>query len=409
MLAAVGFSGFNGIRVAEHATLGDAFFVALVAAWMMSWPLGKHIRVMLPVAVSFFMFCLALMVCFVAGTSDAGLTEDSRTLAKVVIAFFVLPYLVSDIANKRQHVRAVIFIYVVGAAANVAVSILDTLGITRLEEWLGVKTVGGWEYETRFHGLTMHPNHLGQLGAIASVLALGILPNRESKSARNLWIATELLLIVGVIGSGSRGALLAVLIVGFALVVHKGSLLARTSRLAFFAGLGLLAGALISHISESTPVVGAISRLFGNAPGVQDSTEARWVAYTRALKDFSEKPIAGAGFSYVGGNVENIYLQFLQGAGLIGLVGLLCYFSPLWRAWKRVRTRPDDLLLLAVTGSIVVYLLITLTQNLVYARFSLVPMGLLWTLLADRRAVETTRRLRRVPNPVQAMRPISNS
>lgn len=269
--------------------------------------------------------------------------------------------------------------YVASSLINVLTAIFDTLGFTHFGRWLDVSTVGGWTYLTRFNGLTMQPNHLGQECAIAAFLALGVYPRGGTTYKKGLWVTVVALLLIGVLGSGSRGALLAVASIGVILLA------AYMRKIAFrFASLISLASVLAtivairSYLNSHVEIQGALDRLFTISTSVASSNETRYLRYSDALKDFASNPIAGVGFAHIGG-VENVYLQFLQGAGMVGFIGFALYICPsVWKSIVLLRRDRDDLLMLSAACAVGVFLLTSLTQNLVYARFTLIPMGVLW-------------------------------
>lgn len=382
MLAAVTTSGFNGVRIAPHATLSDAVFVLLVGTWVLSFPLQRHVKLRWSVVLSLFIFYLAFVASYFVGASDQGVAADLAGLVKILTTFFVLPYLISDIVKTDQHARAVVVAFVASAIVNVCVSLLDATGLTDFQSWMRLETVGGWDYETRFHGLAMHPNHLGQMCAIAALLALGVFPENRYRWKRAVWAASEVILVVGIVGSGSRAALLSAVMVGLLLSLKYRRVLALSlSRLVLIAGVAAMSTATLFYLGETTTTYGAVARLLENSPdlGIEQSNAARIVSYKNAVEDLASSPILGMGFSHIGG-VENLFVQFLQSAGVIGLVGLALYFYPAVKAWRNLKAHRPDLLMVAATSGVGVYLVFTQMVNLTYARFSLISVGLLWAL-----------------------------
>ena len=391
MLTAVITSGFNGIRIAPYATLSDGAFVLLVAAWILSFPLQRHAKPRWSVIWSLLLFILAFLALFVAGASARGAAADLVGLAKILTTFFVLPYLIADVAKTDRHARAVVVAFVASAVVNVVVSLFDATGLTDFQNWMGVETIDGWAYETRFHGLAMHPNHFGQMCAIAALLALAVFPASHYRWKRVVWAASEALLVIGIVGSGSRAALVAAVVVALLLSLKYRRVLAQSlSKFILFGGMAAVSIAASFYLSEITTTHGAVARLLASSPdlGVEQSNSARIVSYKNAVEDITASPIIGMGFSHLGG-VENLLLQFLQSAGVIGLVGLGLYFYPVGKAWANLKGRRLDLLMAAVVGGAGVYLVFTQMVNLTYARFSLIPLGLLWSLQRRSRVANT--------------------
>jgi hypothetical protein len=356
--------------------LSDIILAFLGVAWIGLLPIQNHIKITPGIVLSFTIFYIAFIGCELMGFSLEGLESDVQGFLKILIAYFVFPYLVADITKTYYNALNVIISYIGMAVVNVLVSILDGMKYTNFQSWLHVETVNDWAYDTRFHGLAMHPNHLGQLCAIAATLAIAVIPAKKLSWRMALWGLSEIVLIIGIIGSGSRAALLSFGTVGLIWsLLYWRALFKKPSSFIVMIVVLIISGLTFFHIKKNVENTNALARLFGDDKGVEQSNQGRLLDFKVAIEEFSESPIVGAGFSYIGG-VENIVIQFMQSAGLLGIIGILLYFYPIADI-KNIRMALRNRMILGCMSGLAVFLIFTQMVNLTYARFSLIPMGLL--------------------------------
>lgn len=230
----------------------------------------------------------------------------------------------------------------------------------------GTSTVSG-----RRFGLTEHPNFFG----LTSLLGLAVIPflvARSPRPARSLLAVFAFLCFVGIWTSGSRGALLAILMVGLAYPLLSRSV---TAALGLFAALAAVLAFSDRILSESSGG-NALGRLLGN--NSEGADLAREQLAENALDLFLTHPLVGVGLARAL-EAHIIYLQIAAGLGVIGLaffvVALSATAAPVVTA-----ARPFNLLALPALA----YVLVGFVTPALWDRFIWVALAL--PLLASRLA-----------------------
>ncbi len=257
-------------------------------------------------------------------------------------------------------------------------------------------------YNHRAVGLTLHPNHLGLVSAMALPVALvrALRPPAPraglSFTVRNLGYV--LLLAVGLLVSGSRAGLIAVVAALVALPLLQGGghrfrrVLALPTLIVGLLGFVVLDGSLATSLGIVTG-----SRLTGTAVGTSTSNDYRIAAYGKALHQFVDDPIVGQGFD-VARVAHDIYFQLIQAGGIIALVAFLVFVFGAFRLRRQIERGsawlPGSDLAVAFDASLIVWLVNGALQNELYDRYLYIPLGLLLALreMSRRRsAVRSTR------------------
>lgn len=378
---AVFFSGFNGLRVYENVTFGDVLLLIVGAMWVLSWPLSRLSKPSWSTVASFMLFVLAYIF---EGLFSGGIVGENNSieLMKFLTSFYLLNYLISDLSKSDQAIKNLMVAYCASGIVNAVVGIADVSNLTDIGTWLHVRTVNDYSFGTRAHGLTMHPNHMAQHSAMALFLIIGFLKKKDSSVKRILKVAVALVLLLGVLASGSRGALFSVLVVGTLLCfIYLRKLYRYRSATLISVAAIMCSFAVAVTLNLTHPLLGAWDRLLQESDGLQESNEARAGAYDHAWQDFTDHMLAGSGYSSIGA-AHNIYLQILQSAGLLGMAGLLLYFvAPIWNVRSLLKYKNLDNLILAVVCSVGIFLISGLVENMIYVRSALIPMGFLWALI----------------------------
>lgn len=378
---AIFFSGFNGLRVYENVTFGDVLLMIVGAMWVLSWPLSRHSKLLWSTVASFMLFVLAYIFEGLFSGDIVG-EKNSIELMKFLTSFYLLNYLISDLSKSDHAIRSLMIAYGASGIVNAVIGIADASSLTDIGAWLHVRTVNDYSFGTRAHGLTMHPNHMAQHSAMALFLIIGLLKQKDSSVKRILKVAVALVLLLGVLASGSRGALLSVLVVGTLLCFIYLRKLYRYRSATLISVAAIMCGfAVTVTLNLNQPIFGAWDRLLQESDDVQESNETRLRAYDLAWQDFTAYMFAGSGYSSISG-AHNIYLQILQSAGLLGMAGLLLYFVvPIWNVRSLLKYKNLDNLILGVVSSVGIFLVSGLVENMIYVRSALIPMGFLWALI----------------------------
>ena len=358
--------------------MGDALLLVSGTMWIFTWPLRRHNKLPWYTVVSFMLFLLAYL--FEGLFSGAIEDKNSLELTKFLVSFYFLNYLISDSATNNFAVEILAAAYVASGVVNATTGITDVFGLTNFDTWLNVATVNDYEYGGRAHGLTMHPNHMGLHCATALFLIVATIRKNDTRVKRAFALAASLILLLGILISGSRGALLSIFIMGLLIGFISFRHLYRSKVLLplVFIASGL---AIIATLNQDQQLFEAWNRLMGGADVTAESNLARIQSYSDAWQDFLNHPLAGSGYASIAA-AHNIYLQILQSGGLIGTVGFLLYFAaPIWHVRRLLKSKQMDNLTLGVVSSIGIFLINGLVTNTIYVRSALIPMGLLWALI----------------------------
>ncbi|GAB3800080.1 hypothetical protein GCM10028798_14050 [Humibacter antri] len=233
-------------------------------------------------------------------------------------------------------------------------SVLQAVGV------IGLLAGQSWPLDPdygRYRGLFSNANYAGIVSA--AMIMLGVYLLRYA--VRRIAIVCALaVLLVGMIASGSRGAILA-LVVGILVL-----LLARTAR-RVIVPLLLSAGFIIVIVVIAAPqVLTPLSTFFRRDPSVaNDPTSGRLTIYETLLARFTKAPITGTGYhttdAVTGGlAAHDTYLSVLSQTGILGFVVFLSLIIAIILA-SRSGSAPRPLVSVAVTVAV-----IELTESSIY-------------------------------------------
>jgi O-antigen ligase len=363
---------FNGVRVATHATLSDAGFIvaaALLAASVLceSMPLPR---------LPWWLFAPAGMLLgasLLAALTLKDPTNDLTSAAQFAVSLVGIPLLVALATRTFRRSLMIALLWAASAAINALVGISDALHLTSIGP-----AVTGFAYLGRVAGLTVHPNHLAIVCAMALPILLFRLARPQALMKRAFFLSLFVVVGVGVLVAGSRAAIAAAL-GGLVLMV----LLSRGNRTPYLILilLAVMVTAVVGlSLGDNGQGVSAIQRALGNQ-SVGESDSLRVEYYVRAFSDFQSSPLFGQGFDLVRG-AHDIYLQLLQAGGIVALVGFGCCIVGALRTGLMLRrgravSSEMDGLAAALIASIAIWLIAGLAQNLIYDRYLYLPIGLL--------------------------------
>lgn len=282
-----------------------------------------------------------------------------------LVALVVLPLCVSG-ATCRQvsRIASIATFWLLGVAVSCVVGLLDSIGATQISASL----IGdGVDYSGRQAGLCAHANSLGVSAVLAFPVATWLARRRPVTG-----LLLQLLLAVGTILSGSRGAqLMLVLVAGLMFVT------ARQSRgpMLRLVGAALVASPLaISAMGGLSTIQGTLLR-FGESGGSADSSNAeRHQIAVQGLHDFALHPLAGVGLDQLT-YAHNIYLQILSSGGLILMLGFGSYMVFALAEGRLVRRHFPLADYLMVT--IMTWLVLGMVENSLVDRFLYFPVAMI--------------------------------
>lgn len=387
------FVTFNAMRVNPHVTLSDIMLFVAVGGFVVSLLLDRWRMPAIPGWL-----LISAVGLTIAGLMSTLSSQDFGTsmvaTAEFVIALLGIPITIIVAADSWQRLLAITIIWVASATASSAIGTTDFTGLTAVGSALTGSSFAG-----RPSGLTVHPNHLGMASAMALPVAVFFAARAFPRVGAQLgyWAAVALL-ASGVLISGSRAALLGAMagLVVFAFLRRR-----LVGAAVILAGIGALLlimnSDIIAHgqLPSGSSAFLALERLT-NDVSTGDSNALRLQYYSDALSQFANDPLTGIGFNVVR-NAHDIYLQLLAAGGLIALssfgifvIGVLAVgISLATRASVDPKIRG---LAAAVTGSVTVWLVAGVAQNLIYDRFLYVPAGLVLGLRCIAIAAATIKR-----------------
>ncbi len=219
---------FNGIRIGP-GTLSDVMMaMALVFLAVPILNKDEFWRSVPPALLGcvFVFLAAAVLATFTATTSPTDLLQVSKAHdvtttqgnlavdADFAVALLIVPVILGATANSPARLRLIADLWIVSAAANGYISVLELLGFTNVEEVL----TNSKAWIDRFNGLTSQPVHLGVSCAVALPVAVLLGCTAKTWRRRLLYLVVLAGIAIGIMLSGSRGALVAA-VAGLAIAV----------------------------------------------------------------------------------------------------------------------------------------------------------------------------------------------
>jgi hypothetical protein len=306
--------------------LGLAFLIP-ARGWLMVWREARAIRI------------VAFITALAIFTAGIGIWI-SGSLDFLVNRFFITVTVFLSCAvflRDRRLLRVALTIYLLAAAGITVKSLffptmvqLSAADLVDQDEQNERRAAQGLppKLERLQVSTSLDPNDYGSLlvSAIPLALWLGI----GGLGRRIFWGATALLLVWGIVPTASRGALLGLVAVGFALIVQGG-----TGKRRFFLALVAAAGAAV-FISA---VGGQQSDRFSDFSGADynlTENEGRWSFMRQGMIWMIKRPTGlGIGnypvyFGMINGPERAAHNSFVQYGSELGVAGLVSFIL-LWR------------------------------------------------------------------------------
>ena len=374
VLIAVPLATCNALRATTNVTYGDVALVVAAVFVTAVWLRRGHPRGVVPLGV-----VLGTTAIFAIGLLSSMVAPGDGSLAAALrfsVALGAMPLIIMFAAGTPRRINRVVDAWLLGAAVNSAVGALDLLGVTQVG--LSLTDIDFVTFTDRAPGLTYHPNHLGLVAAMALPVAIARL---GAGGLRGLAaVALVPMLIVGVVESGSRGAVLAA-VAGAGVVFILGVRTGRLRRTVLMFAAPVAAFAVMVALLGNSQLTGevAFERLGGGA-GAAQSDQERLLTLRQSLDEAADHAFIGQGFLVVR-SAHNIYLQLLQAGGVLALAGFLVFSASIlrrarWLALPTNGSRPWLMALAAGSGaSICVWLLFGVVGNAIYDRYLYIPVG----------------------------------
>lgn len=315
------------VDVGLTPTFLDVALGAVVFVWLLHIVTGQQRTVTTaPITLPLVLFIIVAVFAFIFGLANGPLTPTLlRKFAELLLSLGFVIVVVDYCATWERLERLVKVLLLAGAAASAVAIGLWLLPETTANDLLNVLVrlgyPGGWviryieenpELAERAIGTSVDPNVLGGLLLMMGALAGPQLVAKRPLLPRWLTGVVVLLILVALILTFSRGAMLG-LAAGLAFVAAL-----RYRRLLPYMLLALLLILLL-------PVTqGYVTRFLEGFQGQDLATQMRFGEYKDALILIQRYPIFGVGFAgtpdidiYLG--VANVYLTIAQVMGLLGL------------------------------------------------------------------------------------------
>ena len=385
VLVAVPLVTCNALRATTNMTYGDIALAMAAVLLAAVWLRRGHPRGVVPRGV-----VIGATLILATGLLSSMPAENVGSLQAALrfsVSLGAMPLIMMFAASTPHRIQRLVDAWLLAAGLNSAVGAMDLIGVTKIGTYL--TSVDYVAVTERASGLTYHPNHLGLVAAMALPVAITRL---GSGGLRGLSaVALVPLLVVGVVESGSRGALLAA-VVGAGVVFILGVATRRLRMTVLMFAAPVVAFALLVAVLGNSELTGevAFERLRGGA-GAAQSDQERILTLRQSVDQAGDNLLMGEGYAVVR-TAHNIYLQLLQAGGVVALAAFLLFAASILLCTRRLalstRGSPPWLRGLAAGAgaSVCVWLLFGLVGNAIYDRYLYIPVGLgLALALAHRR------------------------
>lgn len=405
--------------------IGDYFVFALVVlapVWLLFRGCPKDfIPKWMGISALFFVLSLGLVVVFPHEfTPDLyrRLTEVNEPYsssvvvwARIIFALLLFPLVVALMLRSWDTVKLVAGAWVLGVALSALVAFVDVALGTEIQRSLsydaaaihGFLDADQYGQSVRQVGLTDHPNTLGLTAAMAFPMAFVLMGSRLQLL---VFAPAALMLVAAVFLSGSRSALLGVVVSVIALCwLFRERLLVhirgenhgrRRLALKIVAAVALLAmvpAALfaVAYVRDSGISLGGsatFERLDGDSAASQISNDERSQSMSASLDAIAEYPLVGSGFVWVE-TPHNIVLAMLMSGGVLALVAFIWALGGYLKDGFHARSLAEGRALTLMNGILASSLAMSvmlLLVNQTFNRYLYLPMGL---ILAGRLLVKT--------------------
>lgn len=358
----------------------DGFVVAAAIIYFSSTALRSG-RLELPI---FFLASVALVLIASLG-SYANYLDPLNPIncLKFLVSLFVIPVVFMwGTTGNKEAVDKMLWFWLAGACLSALVAVLSKYGISVF----GLKDQSAI-FGQRASGLTYHPNSLAYTCALLIPIATYLTVTTRASLLRWICVAAIGLLVKAIIASGSRSAILAVVVAGLAWLPSPFKNKVRRTELLILAGGVLSLAALVIFLMLSDKpfddASNALGRLLGNIGRAQQSNDEREIAAQIAYNGFEAAPIFGQGFQYIR-VAHNNALQILHSSGLLGFTGAILWWGGVAGTWWRLRsgirmrgTQHDVFLLRALFSTALVMLVNGAFQPLLTDRNGYISIGLM--------------------------------
>lgn len=299
--------------------VGLPILSAVLLLAFFSWLLSSAKTFAAPQFVILPIFLLALMMSQVANGWAGGALEVLAQFGPTMIAFFVLA---ASVAGSRRRVTVAFAVFALCAC------VLALHGVDQSLNGIGWTGMGMAEDgRIQYVGIFNDPNDLGLL--FAAVLPMTFyLSGRGGFLGRIFWLAAAALLLYGVFLTNSRGAFLAVLVIGGAYIWYR---------------RGMVTAAVLGSVG--LVVMQLLSSRMQELDADESSAAGRVDAWYEGLHMFLSHPLFGVGagnfteYNYL--TAHNSFVLVLAEIGFFGFITWLAFVGyGFWMMVQILRMAP---------------------------------------------------------------------
>jgi O-antigen ligase len=367
-LACFGTVTFNAVRPLS-VPIADILLIAALGLTLAIGISGKRLDRLIPGPIVIFTVLIAASTVtaeWLGSASSSAVVEG----AQLIMATVGLIVLARHYGSTAGNLFLPSVLFVAGCAVSAAVALLEQLGVSAMDSVLTGQT--SFPFNGRSRGLTVHPNQLGLASALAIPFAIYLWGELQDRG-RALAGVSLVLLLGGVAASGSRAAVLAVLVV-FGVAAYDFFRLGQSINLRSLAVILTGSVLVIGLLAAASPgLFDAGARLVSRTTGDSSTDIAnadRAARFDNALSDIADNPIFGVG--PLDSAAHSFPIQVLQATGLVGLVAFVLLFA---FAAAQMRTyRVNSSFVAAVQRSAMAWLVAGLFHNGFTQRYFYIPL-----------------------------------
>jgi O-antigen ligase len=295
-----------------------AFFVKLIQKHDIKKPRALSIALILFGAYMFFSN-------FVINSDHSIGVRYCDNFARSLLCYF----LVVTLIDTRKKINLFMLSYIIASIAMVLTADVQS----QVTSGLHLDPSGG---RTGIEGLSEHYIKYAQYSLISLPLVYAFFKNTKKRSTMIVCIVAMMLLAVGALFSGSRGAVLTFLVIFFAIVIQE-----LKQRKQFGGSRGAIIFTLIAillfsvfWVSGGDKLFESVFSVFSGKPSDASLSGRLWIAKL-SLKHFMDNPFFGLGLN----QVYNLHLrvphnQWLQILSELGLIGILLSIVIVYHLFK---------------------------------------------------------------------------
>ena len=323
---------------------------------------------------------------------------------RVIFALVAFPIVIAVVADRWSTITLLVNAWIIGVSISCAVALLDVVLGTSIQQTFAYQPdlIRGYLVvfpgeAARQVGLTDHPN---TLSLTAVMVAPVIMARMKSRQGLKRYGPVLLLITFGILVSGARvGVAGLILAVGFTCIMDarfRSMVRGLRTRTIVLAVVGLVALTSLLAVAIIAPpdsgvgklVPSSLSRLSPSENTTEISDTERGSRLDDSIGFIKERPVLGYGFQWVESS-HNTVLQLLMAGGILALAGFFLVLIGYLKIGFGLRNGLSDTrrdLSVAVTISLLIYVISGLVVNHIFERYLYIPAGLILAIYLIQKA-----------------------